>query len=381
MERNMTKQQEIFLSEDYSELDRFLKEESAKKIFLVCDGSYKFLKIRKYFDNIKDVEIIKFSDFQPNPDYTSLIKAIEFYKQEGCDMIIAVGGGSAMDLAKCVKLYATMDTNDVYFKQPIVPNDIKLVVVPTTAGTGSEATRYAVIYYEGEKQSIADYSCIPSTVFFDVSSLDTLPDYQRKSTMLDALCHAMESFWSVNSTEESKEFSRQAIKMILDNKESYLANEKNGNKNMLKAANIAGKAINITQTTAGHAMCYKLTSLYGKAHGHAAAMCVSKLMPYMINNTDKCIDSRGSEYLNNLFKELAAVMGCDSTDGMCDKFDRIFNELNLPSINYKEEDIKILRTSVNPIRLKNNPVSLDVETIDMLYHQILGKNKGVNNEG
>ena len=377
----MIKQEEILLSEDYSELDRFLKKENAKKIFLVCDGSYKFLQIGKYFDRLKDIEIIKFSDFKPNPEYASLIKAVELYRQENCDMIIAVGGGSAMDLAKCVKMYATMDDSEEYFKQTIVPNDIKLIAVPTTAGTGSEATRYAVIYYEGNKLSISDYSCIPSTVFFDVSALNTLPDYQRKSTMLDALCHSIESFWSVNSTEESKELSKQAVKMILDNKDSYLANEKNGNKNMLKASNIAGKAINITQTTAGHAMCYKLTRLYGIAHGHAAAMCVSKLLPYMINNTDKCIDPRGSEYLIKLFGELAVAMSCDSTTEMCNKFDDIFSGLNLPAPNYREEDFEILTTSVNPVRLKNNPVSLSVDTIDMLYHLILGKSKGENNEG
>lgn len=110
--------------------------------------------------------------------------------------------------------------------------------------------------------------------FLTPGALKTLPAYQRKSTMLDALCHAVESFWSVHATAESKAYSRDALKMIRRYAEDYLANCDEGNAGMLLAANTAGKAINLTQTTAGHAMCYKLTSLYGLAHGHAAALCV-----------------------------------------------------------------------------------------------------------
>ena len=95
------------------------------------------------------------------------------------------------------------------------------------------------------------------------------------------LCHSMESFWSVNSTEESKQYSREAIQLMMKYKNAYLANEAIGNTAMLKAANIAGKAINITQTTAGHAMCYKLTSLYGIAHGHRKSIVQCGIMaPY-----------------------------------------------------------------------------------------------------
>ena len=276
-----------------------------------------------------------------------------------------------MDLAKCVKLYATMDDSDDYINQPIVPNNIKLAAIPTTAGTGSEATRYAVIYYNGSKQSVTDESCIPSTVIFDASALKTLPEYQRRSTMLDALCHSMESFWSVNSMDASKELSEKAIRMILENKDSYLSNNEQGNINMLKAANIAGKAINITQTTAGHAMCYKLTSLYGIAHGHAAALCVSKLLPYMVNNTEKCVDPRGKEYLDRTFDELACAMGCKTKDEMCEKFDNIFNSLDLSKPDSRAADIDILKNSVNPVRLKNNPIGLSLDAIEMLYRQIL----------
>lgn len=360
--------QRIIEIQDNYEIIRNLFEPT-EKVFLVCDGSFSYLKIGKYFDTMPN--LVKFSDFKPNPDYESVKKAVALYRREGCNRIIAIGGGSAIDLAKCVKLYACMSDDKEYIDQEIIPNDIPLVAVPTTAGTGSEATRYAVIYYQGNKQSITHESCIPSVVIFDASALETLPDYQRKCTMLDALCHAIESFWSVNSTDKSKMYSKEAIKLILENMDGYLANDKTANRNMLKAANTAGKAINITQTTAGHAMCYKLTSMFGIAHGQAAAMCVRKLLPYMTTNADKCIDTRGNDYLNHIFIEIADAMGCDSAESMCERFDSIYQSLALPKANYTEEDINALSHSVNPVRLKNHPILLDLNTIELLYRQIL----------
>ena len=311
------------------------------------------------------IQVIRFSDFQPNPTYDSVVKGVERFKGNHCDSIIAVGGGSAMDVAKCVKLYFNMDPSRSYLEQTIVPNDVKLITVPTTAGSGSEATRYAVIYREGVKQSITDDSIIPSVVLLDASLLKTLPDYQRKSAMLDAFCHAVESFWSINSTEESREYSRKAIKGILANKEQYLKNNDNANAAMLMAAHEAGKAINIAQTTAGHAMCYKLTTLYGIAHGHAAALCVRELWPYMLKKVDCNIQ--------NTFEDLAEAMQCADAKSATRKFAEFFDSLGLSKPEPNEGDYNILCTSVNPERLRNNPIKLDYNAIDDLYHKILKK--------
>ena len=108
-------------------------------------------------------------------------QAIEIGKERSIDCVIGFGGGSAIDVAKCIKLYSNMDTEINYLEQLIIPNEVKLLVVPTTAGSGSEATRYAVIYYKGEKQSVTHESCIPALVLVDASVLETLPEYQRKN--------------------------------------------------------------------------------------------------------------------------------------------------------------------------------------------------------
>lgn len=370
----MIAQQIIETGNHYEELDLYLKNSGYQKLLLVCGKSIKYLAIGKYFDTLEErlgIRVIRFSDFKPNPVYESVVEGVKLLKEENCHLIVAVGGGSAIDVSKCIKLFSNMDDSLNYLQQTIVPNDIKLIVVPTTAGTGSEATRYAVIYYEAEKKSIADDSCIPAIVVVDPTVLETLPEYQKKVTMLDALCHATESFWSVNASYESQKYSAEAIALIIEHYYGYLANIKEGNAGMMKAANIAGKAINMTETTAGHAMCYKLTSLYGIAHGHAAALCVSKLFPYMIGHIDKCADIRGKEYLSQMFISLAKAYECDTPEQAADKFDKMLEGLGLQIPNAENKDYEVLKSSVNPVRLKNNPVKLDAEAIDFLYHQIL----------
>ena len=359
---------------NFIQLDDWIKQNNIQKLMLVCDSSLKFLTAINDKLTRLDTHIIRFDDFHPNPLYESVVKGVKLFRNEKCDAIMAIGGGSAIDVAKCIKLYSNMQgcgENGDFLKQTITANTIPFLAMPTTAGTGSEATRYAVIYFDGKKQSVTDYSCIPDTVLFDPSVLKTLPIYQKKSTMMDAFCHAIESFWSVNSTDESKQYSKEAIQLILANMDDYLSNDENANAKMLKAANIAGKAINITQTTAGHAMCYKLTSLYGIAHGHAAALCVRSLFPFMVTHTDRCIDYRGEKYLTETFAEIAQAMGCESALHASEKFAGIVERLGLevPEIN-DENDIDILKNSVNPDRLKNNPVKLDLQAIEKLYLEL-----------
>lgn len=354
----------------------YLRMAGMNRILVVCGNSCGRLNIGRFLDEqIRQgaINAVHFRDFSPNPDYSSVVKGVESFRANGCDSILAIGGGSAMDVAKCIKLYATMFEGCDYLHEPVIPNAIPFVAVPTTAGTGSEATRFAVVYYNGEKQSVNDSSCIPQAVLFDASVLESLPPYHRKSTMMDAFCHAVESFWSVNSTDESKAFAKSAVRLILENSGPYLSNDPAGNKKMLEAANLAGKAINISQTTAGHAMCYKLTSLYGIAHGHAASLCVCALWPYMIAHREDCADSRGTAYLSQMFKELAGCMGAETPEAAAEKFRNFVDGLALerPTV-HSENDFEILKKSVNPVRLKNNPVRLDADSINTIYHQILG---------
>ena len=368
-------------------LDEFFNGMGTTHVFLVCGRSIRFLRLNDYFRSLEErlgIQVTRFSDYAPNPAYEPAVKGAEIFRKEGCDCIVAVGGGSAMDVAKCVKLFATLDPSVSYLEQSYEDNGIPFLAVPTTAGTGSEATHFAVIYDGGKKLSIAHESSVPQAVVFDPTTLVSLPDYQRKATMMDALCHAIESCWSVKADEKSRKIAKEAIWQVLSAKDDYLANTPEGNQSMLLAANMAGKAINLTQTTAGHAMCYKLTGTFGISHGHAAALCVSVLWPFMIAHADECVYPEGESGLRQVFSELADLWGALTPQEAAAQFSALVAELGLDTlrrpdakeggsaepVEATQELISTLADSVNLQRLKNNPVALTRDEIVELYEEI-----------
>lgn len=348
--------------------------ESSNKVLLVCDSSFPYLSIKEAIEGM-NVPFVKFSDFTPNPLYEDVCKGVDLFHAEQCDTILAVGGGSSMDVAKCIKLYSKMSKDTLYLKQEYKDTGVKLIAIPTTAGTGSESTRYAVIYYDGKKQSVTHDSIIPNIAILEPTVLKTLPLYQKKCTMLDAYCQGIESWWSVNSTDESKELSKKAVETITRWWREYIfENTDESAAAIMEAANLAGQAICITQTTAAHAFSYKITSLYHLPHGHAVAVGLPVIWGYMINNMDKCIDCRGEEYLSGVFAQISRAMGITTGAVNAVTAFRLMldaMEIQNPVSEHRDTDLDILSNSVNPIRLKNNPVELDVPTIHRLYETIV----------
>ncbi len=357
----------VYTNRNYAALDTFLKESGIKSLFIVHDSSYPYLAVSKYLDNLpaQGIEVFHFSDFTPNPQYESVVEGVKQFCARPCDAILAVGGGSAMDVAKCIKLYATMDHTYSYLAQELKDNSIRLLALPTTAGTGSEATRYAVIYANGEKQSVTHDSCIPSVAIFDASVLDTLPIYQKKATLLDTMAHSIESIWARHATEESVAYAKEAIGLVLANKEAYLAGDKTTHTAMLKAANLAGKAINITATTAGHAMSYKLTSLYGIPHGHAAGLVLTELVPYTAARASE------SKAVRAAITTIAEAFGT-TAEKLGEAYNALFASLSMPKApKASEHELSILINSVNMERLSNYPLPLSKEEGLALYRAFL----------
>lgn len=371
----MSNPQNIYETTDlYNQILSILKEQGSQKPFIVCGRSFMRKPVYKKLMNTTEVTFTAFHDYEPNPKYESVVNGLNYFKENGCDFIISIGGGSPMDVAKSIKAFIGMSDEEPYILQKITPNDVPHLAIPTTAGTGSESTHFAVIYYEGKKYSVSDDSLLPEYVVLDGELLKGLPEYQRKATMMDALCHASESFWSVKSTEESRVISKKAIESIMNSKEGYLNDTTEGNLGMLKAANLAGQAINKTTTTAAHAMCYKITSLYGLAHGHSAALCFPKLWRYMLENDVEIQDPRGKEYVEDGFQKLSKLYGCQSPTEAVDFIENFINGLGLeaPSLN-NDEELEILASSVNVQRLSNNPANLSVNDYDKSIKQFLNK--------
>lgn len=361
-------------------LPQILKEVNSKKLFLVVDSSYPFLNIKDAIEAL-EVEKVMFSDFTPNPLYEDVCKGIELLKAEKCDSILAVGGGSAIDVAKCIKLAVLAAEGNDAIIPPLVNTRVTcegeklpFIAIPTTAGTGSESTHNAVMYYEGSKQTVTNDGVLPDYALLEPSVLKTLPLYQKKCTMMDALCQGIESWWSVNSTEESWQYSRNTIDLIAQNWRAYIFdNDTEATEKIMLAANYGGRAINITQTTAAHAMSYKITSLYKLPHGHAVAVCLPEVWTYMLENTDKCIDARGATYLNDIFTCISRSMGVQTPKEAVLLFRRMMKDMELanPSAIERIKELEILSKSVNPVRLKNNPISLSEDICKKIYGKIL----------
>ena len=364
-----------------AQLPAILKEVGCEKLFLVVDSSYPFLNIKDAIEALPVKERVMFPDFTPNPLYEQVCNGIELLKTSNCDTILAVGGGSAIDVAKCIKLAVLAKEGNAAIIPPLVSTRVAcdsaklpFIAIPTTAGTGSESTHNAVMYYEGAKQTVTNDGILPDYAILEPSVLKTLPLYQKKCTMMDALCQGIESWWSVNSTEESYEYSRKTVELIMANWRKYIfENDEEAAANIMLAANYGGRAINITATTAAHAMSYKITSLYKFPHGHAVAVCLPEIWVYMLDNMDKCIDRRGREYLAGIFEDIAKTMGCDTPKQAIAMFREMMKDMELtnPVAGNRDDELKILSTSVNPVRLKNNPVDIKEEEAYKLYNVIV----------
>jgi alcohol dehydrogenase class IV len=367
--------------EGIDKLPGILKETGCRKLFLVIDSSYPFLNIKDAVETLPVGEKVKFSDFTPNPVYEQVCKGIELLKSSRCDAILAVGGGSAIDVAKCIKLAVLSEAGNAALIPPLVlqrvpleGSELPFIAIPTTAGTGSESTHNAVMYYQGAKQTVTNDGILPDYAILEPSVLKTLPLYQKKCTMMDALCQGIESWWCINSNDESREYARKAVEGIIARWRKYIFdNSEEAARQVMLAANYGGRAINITATTAPHAFSYKITSLYGLPHGHAVALGLPEIWSFMLQHPDRCIDPRGEVYMLSVFNDISRALGADTPEAAIAVFRRMMQELDLqnPVSSDRARDLDILSASVNPIRLKNNPVELDASSIRSLYEVII----------
>jgi len=347
----------VFLS-DYHEIGRILEENGAKKPFLCCGKSF---QKTPHFQYLKQFDITVFDCIRPNPRFDDMVTATEVFCREGCDFMIAAGGGSPMDSAKMIRLMATNGTENA-LTEPMDNNDIPALFIPTTAGTGSEATKTSVFYlHETEKFSVHNLDFIPDYVLMDETLLQTVPDYQRKATCLDALCHSIESYWSKTATVRSRAYAAESIRLFFAHKDSYMKNEPAGNRGMLWASYYGGKAINLTGTTAPHAMCYAITMNCATAHGHSVAAVLAKMWDYMLEG----------DCPQETLTALSRLMGGETAADGAVIFAGLLKEFGLAFPRIKESELDAFAAQVNTAKLKTNPVPLDAQAVRELYKRVL----------
>jgi len=317
--------------------------------------------------------VYRFFEFNTNPTIFDLEKGILFAQNFNPDVVIGIGGGSVMDIAKLVSKFSHINgdlENIIKTNQVIYERKKKLVLVPTTAGSGSEATHFSVVYINDNKYSYASSDLIPDSTILDSRLIDSMSRRQSGISALDAFCQAIESYWSVDSTIESRKLSEMSLKLITSNFMQFLENSTpQVSDNMLYASFLSGSAINITKTTAPHALSYYLTKKYDIPHGHA----VSLFLPYFLRFNSVEIETNLSNGLNFIeyksrFSNLLKILGVSDVNSAINLVyrmqDHVPIERNLSDVGVKSlSDIEKIADAVNLERLKNNPKKVSKQNL------------------
>lgn len=291
------------------------------------------------------------------------------------DLIIAIGGGAVIDSAKALTLLARSSFSAAELPQVDLTevDTVPLVAVPTTAGSGSEATCFAALYVEGRKYSIKAPGLLPRLAIVDSNLTHSLPAYETACSGIDALCQAIESHWSRKSSEESRRFSRKAIELAFWAITSAVQDgNSDARKQMIEAANLSGKAINLSGTTGPHAFSYGFTYDFGIAHGHAVALTILQFMRFNSDFDNYKVEERGNAVqTRERLAEISTALGCTSIPDAIRVMDARLIEcglnLRFADLGIQSRELTALCEKVDPVRLSNNPRSVSKEQYQQFF--------------
>lgn len=259
------------------------------------------------------VEVAVFDQVEPNPDIDALDAILPMLREVGAALILAVGGGSAIDTAK--GLAAALPAPDwrfaAHFREggALPQHDpLPILAVPTTAGTGAEVTPFATIWDKAKQQkhSLQSNMLMPRGVILDAELTLDLPRATTIASGLDALSHAFEAVWNVNATSLSDSFALQALRLLFRHLPMVVEHPRAlaGRAAMLEASLLAGMAIAQTRTALVHSMSYPLTAALGVPHGLACAAFLAGVLAYNAEVDDGRI-ARAAQALG--FRDVAAL--------------------------------------------------------------------------
>ena len=358
-------------------LDNF----TARRVFLVT-GKHSFALSgakKKLHRVLASCEVKHFAVSVSLPELAEVAHGVKLFQKGDFDLVLAVGGGAVLDIAKLISIFSTQTHPIlVLINQPhlLTRRNTPLIVIPTTAGSGAEATHFAVLYIDKIKHSIAHPSILPDIAIVDPDLTLSMPPQLAAITGLDALSQGIESYWSVNATEQSKKFAHQAIKLAYH---SLLpAVRKRDSKaciDLSKAALMAGQAINISKTTAPHALSYTLTAHFDIPHGHAVFLTLGEFLVHNSNAMD--LDTqhpRGANYVRNTIQEICTLL--DSPDAVTTHQNLqtlMFSlglETHLSSLGITKNDFDFITQNINLERLANHPRKVTHETVRSVLESI-----------
>jgi len=259
--------------------------------------------------------LVHWGGTRPNPTLDQVQSALDAFRERPCDAVLGVGGGSVLDVAKVVAVLGAEPgpAADYLLERRRLNGSRRsgLVLVPTTAGSGSEATPFATVYVDGRKRSLDHPSLRCDVALVDPLLTWSQPPSVAAAAGLDALSHAVESYWSVRSTARTRTLAARALRLLRARLPAACAGRSPAaRRSVVLAAHLAGRAISETRTTAAHGFAYPLTARFGMAHGHACALNLAWLLSFNggVGDADAA-DPRGAPFVRARLAELAGALG------------------------------------------------------------------------
>ena len=353
---------------------------NSKKIALFTDkGIQGAGLLDNVINQLEGVEVVIFNELPAEPTCDEAQKVIDEFKTSNADFIIAVGGGSVMDIAKLASIAITDDygVRDLLDNPQIGVKSIKTLMIPTTAGTGSEATPNSIVAVPEKelKVGIVNEAMIPDYVILDAIMIKNLPFKIAAATGVDALAHAIECFTSKKATPFSDMFALESLELIINNIEKACLNPDamEAKNNMMLAAFYAGVAITASGTTAVHALSYPLGGKYHIPHGVSNAMM---LVPVMKFNEPVCRPLLAKAY-DRVVKNGSETTEEAKSAWMIEKLGNIVEKLEIPTslkeygVDNKDLDV-LVESGMNVQRLLvNNMREVTKEDARALYLEIM----------
>ena len=334
-------------------------------------------------DILPDLEaratVERWSDFSPNTDSADLATGLDLYRRFSPDVVVGIGGGSVLDMAKLVAGYHDVDSDEVVdaVEAGRTADDraARLVLVPTTSGSGAEATHFAVVYVGEAKHSIAGPAMRADAIVLDPALTLSGSAYQRATSGIDAVTQAIESRWATGATPASHRFARRALELLLPAIEGFThRGDERAARAMAIGSHLAGRAIDISKTTAAHALSYSLTKRHGISHGHAVALTLGAFLQIHADAGAEDLQADPAAHAAAMGDVLAALDAADG-DQARQRFTALLARLGLETRLsdlgiHDEAELRRLADAVNVERLSNNPVTLTPEGLVWLLRSV-----------
>lgn len=352
-------------------LPQLVKElNPARVLFLIWDESVLNNRyIKETADAFKDIITVKTFAWS-NPEMFQLYEIYNETRHGNFELVIAVGGGSVLDVGKSLCCMYAQPVNSLEAMRNMIAGKsyhkpyCKWIGVPTTAGTGSEVTCWATVWdsEHNKKYSVDTQDNYAYAAVIDPVLASSMPVKLAVSSALDAVCHATESYWAKASNTVSRAHALAAIKIIMDNIDGLLCGKEEAHDAMAQGSMLAGLAFSNTRTTACHSISYPLTMKYHVPHGVAVSMLLAPVMrlnlPYIKNR-----------------KELFGAFSVENVNELGEKITNILEKSGSPAKlsqwGAKEKDLPdLVAHSMTKGRADNNPAELTAVNVEEILKSV-----------